>query len=460
MTPRHLGFWLFCTLGTLPGCSIAPPPQTDVRAAAADVIGDVALRVDERPAEDVDATADPAADVLTPADAIRRAVLHDPRLQTALAHVRAAAADADQVRLLPTPVLTVGLRARDTLSPIVDAALAADLVSLLQRPRRAAAADNKLRGAAADVLSTLADVVADVQESYYTVQSLGDELAALDERHKLADRLVEVGRARLKAGEAASLDVTALETQLLELDVSLAEKRQERTEARLNLARLLGQPSAAMTWTLAPWQSPAPTGSAERAWVDQALRNRAELRAKEWELAALGDELALTRLAAWEGGEVGVQSEYDVEWSVGPSLATPLPIFDWGQAKRAKAQADLAAARHGMTQLRRQIVTEVRTQHSSYNVTLDTLRLARDRLLPLQEKRASQAEASYKAGETDVANLLLAEEDLLDTRIKVVDLQKKAALARVKLQRAVGGIGFAARLDPTTRPTTQQGAQP
>jgi outer membrane protein TolC len=138
-----------------------------------------------------------------------------------------------------------------------------------------------------------------------------------------------------------------------------------------------------------------------------------------------------------------------------------LPIFDWGQAKRDKASAAVVDARHQMTLLQRQIVQEVRTQYSSFGATLQTLALARDQLLPLQERRAAQAEASYRAGETDIANLLLAEEDLLDTRIKVIELQSKTAVARVKLQRAVGGVRIAERLEaaaatqPATQPTTQ-----
>ena len=33
-----------------------------------------------------------------------------------------------------------------------------------------------------------------------------------------------------------------------------------------------------------------------------------------------------------------------------------------------------------------------------------------------------------------MANLLLAQEDLLDTRVKVIELQKKSAVARIKLR--------------------------
>jgi cobalt-zinc-cadmium efflux system outer membrane protein len=456
--PRAI-LMIAAVLPALAGCRSAPP-SPDYADSVGDVTGaDIDVRLAERPAEGVDAGEPEPPGVLTPAEALRRAVLHDPRLQSALARVRVAYADAAQSRLLPNPILTVGMRFREAGAgtPITDAAIAQDVIVLLLRPRHTAAPDNRLRAAAAQVLTTLADVVTETQESYVTIQALTAELAALEDRRGLAERLVGLGRARLNAGEASRLDLMALETQLLELDVDLAQRRQEMIEARLTLARLLGEPSSAAAWALAPWPATAPSRASEVQWLARALQDRSEIRAKEWELAALGDGVALTRLGMWEGTDVGVQSEYDQGWSVGPQLTVPLPFFDWGQAKRAKATAELDDARHQMTHLRRQIVQEVRTQHAAYDATLRTLATARDELLPLQLRRAGQAEASYKAGETDVSNLLLAQEDLADTRVKVIDLQKKSALARVKLQRAVGGVGIADQVEsvpPATRATS------
>jgi signal transduction histidine kinase/outer membrane protein TolC len=449
ITPA-IGLVLFTWLS---GCQ-TPMPAIDYDEVSARVPGDVEVRVEGREAEPIDADEGEPA-MLTLAEAVRLTVLHDPKLQAALARLRMAEADSLQTRLLPNPVLSMSIRLSEGgADPIFDAALATDLMAILQRPRKISAADAKLRAAAAEVLTSVCDIVAEAQEAYYSAQALNDELAALDERHKLADRLVQLGQARLNAGEAASLDVIALQTQLMQLDVDLAEKRQDLVEARLNLARLIGRPSSAADWAISPWLALPSVASAERAWVERAMRERSELRAKQWEMAGLGEEVALARWAQWEGTEVGAQTEWDQKWSVGPQIAAPLPIFDWGQAKRDKASASLDEARHQTTLLQRQIVQEVRTQYTSYRATLANLAMARDQLLPLQERRAAQAEASYKAGETDIANLLLAEEDLLDVRVKVVDLQKKAALARVKLQRAVGGVGIAENLERTAAATT------
>src|SRR3954462_3935703 len=87
------------------GCQSALP-TLDSAEVEARVPGDVDVRVEERPAESVDAGENDVR-VLTLPEAVRRAVLHDPRLQSALAHVRIAEADAVQSMLLPNTVLSV-----------------------------------------------------------------------------------------------------------------------------------------------------------------------------------------------------------------------------------------------------------------------------------------------------------------------------------------------------------------
>ena len=48
--------------------------------------------------------------------------------------------------------------------------------------------------------------------------------------------------------------------------------------------------------------------------------------------------------------------------------------------------------------------------------------------------------------DADPAPLLQAQSDLQSTLARIIDLQEKATVARVKLERAAGGAGLAARL--------------
>jgi outer membrane protein TolC len=70
----------------------------------------------------------------------------------------------------------------------------------------------------------------------------------------------------------------------------------------------------------------------------------------------------------------------------------------------------------------------------------------RDELIPLQQQRRSLAEDAYRAGQSDVTTLFLAEQDLRLTQAHAIDVERQAATALVHLQRAVGGFGVASTL--------------
>lgn len=382
---------------------------------------------------------------LTWGDAIRRAVTTDPGLQAALARVQVAIAQADQARLLPNPVLSVVLRAGEG-SPQVEASFVQEFVQALQRPSRASAADNRLRAVAADAVVAALDVLGEVQERYVDAQSAAALVPLFEERVALIERLVATADARLQAGEGTRSDVVTLQAQRVELQVSIDRARLDERNGRLRLARLIGEPSSSATWVLDAWNAPQALLRSEREWTDAALRARPELQAIAWRLKALGDEGALARLLPWEGASAGFDAERGDGWQFGPAIAAPLPIFDSGEARRAQNTAEQLEARHELTRAKRLVVEEVRTAYQALEAsTVNLARIERE-LVPLQRQRRDLAEDAYRAGQTDVTPLFLAEQDVRVAATQAIAVEAQAALALVRLQRAVGGPGVAARL--------------
>lgn len=392
------------------------------------------------------------------ADAIRRTLSHDPEIQAALARVRIAQAEAKQNRLLPNPVLNVALRIPEAGgSTVIEAGLAADLISVLSRPGRTRAADNRLRGASAEAVSRVLDVLSEVREAYVAVQTLDALIAVLQERLGIIDRLLELARSRLKNGFGTPLDVLTFEAQRLELQAEVADRELERREARLSLTRLIGEPSGAMEWRVSSWEPNHPIPSPESNWIALALDNRPEVQTRRYEIAALGAELSLTQFAPFGDGRVGVVSERDDGgWSAGPAASLPIPLFDFGQARRDRARAAVVEARHNLTAARRSVVQETRQAYAAFASSLTNLDRVGGQLVPVLERRLAQAEAQFKAGRTDVTGLLLAEQQLRAGRTQLVELQRRNTEALIRLQRAVGGPGVAAALEsvePTTSPS-------
>ncbi len=231
------------------GCTTTrPDPGAEAAIALAAGAGEqVVFRIDGGPLDE------PAAGVsLSMAEAVRRAVMTDPSLQAALARVRIAMADADQARLLPNPVLSLVLRWGPG-KPQIEVSLAQDIVQALQAPRRADAADSRMRRAAADAVVVALDVVSEVQERYAAAQASAALVPLLQERMALLERLASVARSRLAAGEGTRSDVVTLEAQRVELRVEIDQAALAEREERLRLARLIGEPSSSAAWALDAW---------------------------------------------------------------------------------------------------------------------------------------------------------------------------------------------------------------
>lgn len=449
----------FCMLAAgsmviaLAGCQAPPDAASTSAQAMADAVGlgePVTFRAVGPEGGPIDEP-DGVGSTLTLAEAVRRAVTTDPGLQAAMARIRIAVADSDQARLLPNPVLNVVLRWGPG-KPQIEASLAQDFIQALQIPRRAGAADNRLRQVAVDAVTVALDVTSEVQERYTAVQASAALVPLLQERLSLIEKLVATARSRLDAGEGTRADVATLNAQRVELLVEIDGVRLTEREERLRLARLIGEPSAVATWTLDAWTSPSIGDQPEASWVDAGLQHRPEAQAIAWRLKALGDDEALVRLLPWEGASVGVDTTRDDDWFVGPSVSTPIPVFDMGQARRARVTAEQIEARHDLTLVKRKIVEEVRVAFQTLAASKSNLSRIQNELIPLQQQRRQLAEDAYRAGQTDVTPLFLAEQDLRVAQAQSIEVERQAASALVRLQRAVGGPGIAASMANATTP--------
>lgn len=430
------------------GC-VGSPPQPEAERRIGEATGSTAPILFLPEGDATDATWATAAE-LALGEAIRRALLSDTRLQSHLARVRVALADAEQVRLLPNPVLEIAYRfPTDELAPDeIEIGVAAELVSLLTRPGRSRAADDRLRGSVADSVDQALDIVATVRARYAGIQAFENLIPALEERRELLRRLVTVAQDRLDSGEGTRLDVTSLRTQEAELELDILDLARGRRDARLALAHLTGAPSDDATWTVERRPIIAPLSEdVEERWISAALVKRPDIEALGWEVEALKEEAELAGLSILEGGGVGVSGEKADSWSIGPALSVPIPLFDFGKVRRARAEAALVEAQHRVIEARRLAVSEVRRAYASSIALQRSIERLRDVVLPLQRQRREEIEAIYLGGQADITTLIIAEQDVRLSQVRLVQLEEKVTIARAELERAVGGPNAASNIE-------------
>ena len=309
--------------------------------------------------------------------------------------------------------------------------MTADLSSILEKPSTIAAADNRLRESAANALIVVLDLISEVEQAYSATRAAEGQIENARARQQLLRQLRDIAQKRLDAGDATRLDVLTLDSQLMQSTLDVSDLGLQQDTQRMTLARLVGMPLSDAPWQLAPWESPQQGRPPEEsAWIEAAMHCRPEIAAKRWELRALGDDLKAADLAPLQGDAIGVHAEHDGSWRLGPTITIPIPIFDFGQAMRAKIEAQRIAARHELLQQRREIVQDIRLAYATYMHSMTALADARDKLLPLQRQQIEQARLAYQSGEADLATLLLAETDLQLTQSKMIDLKEKVTVAQ------------------------------
>lgn len=428
------------------------PPRVDTEAAIDAAVGvGSALEFREEGAPLDEAVIAPD-ERLTLEDAVRRAVVSDPGLQGALARVRGALAEAEQARLLPDPVLSLVLRFGNG-QPQFDADLGEGIVRVLTRGARTSAADNRLRAAAADAVTVAVDLLLELQTTYASAVASDALVPLLENRLTLMQQELDLLRARASSGETAPADVVAFDTERLEVVIELEAARREQSENRLHLARLVGEPSASATWPLVdPARAPATVRPVEEC-IREALQRRSEMQSARWELAALGDEASVAHWDPLADAEAGVSLQHEGSRYVGPSVSVPLPLFDTGSAREHLAEARRIEARHRAAGLARRIVEEVRAAALSLQAASTSLARVENELLPRQRERREQADAAYRAGQSDLTPLLLAESELRAAEAKAIQFRQQEVIARCKLRRAIGG---AEPDDPTANPQSRE----
>lgn len=434
---RTLLGWLLMP-GLLCGCASAVPDLDPVRDAAM-AVGVADAIVVREDAEPIDSQLLESS-TLTIADAVRAALQHDPRLQEALAVAKVALAGAHQARRWSNPILDIVFRFPEGGGRVeVDAGIAANVLAILQTPARASAADHRLTAACAGAVATAIDVLADTQASYVRLQTLEAEVPLLEAQADVARRLAAIGRARLAAGDSTQLDLAELDALRLRLELEAVARGGERVVERVRLARLLGVPSTSQPLVLAPWQEPSAVTATEERLLAAALQRRPELAAARAEIQALGDDLDLAGLSWLAGASLGAVAEREEAWGAGPSLSLPLPFFDGGGARLQGVRAEILAARHRATALGREIVEATRRALATARVADAALGRVRLELLPMQQRRRNLAEAAWRAGAADLGPLLRAEQELRAAEVTRLLLQRDQWLARIALERAVGG---------------------
>ena len=279
---------------------------------------------------------------------------------------------------------------------------------------------------------------------------------------------------RANVGSASQLQLTQVETLLIQARALVLQLEQDRDTQQHALALLVGAPiawpaggehtahgEALVAPTASPWtlSLPIPAPGLPSA----LLTHRPDIVAAEHKLQAANANIGVARAAYFPqisltGSFGSASAELDGlfksgsrAWSYGPSIS--LPLFDAGRRRAlqtlAEARRDEALAAYDKTvqSAFRDVADALSALHwldQQQQVAIEAVRV--------QGQRARLSQLRYDSGASSYLDVLDAQRDLLSAEQQQVRAQHAVQAARVSLYLALGGASPAIQSPVTSGP--------
>ncbi len=434
------------------GCASLSPDggSADVQA----LVGDNALTRGATPRRSPDAQSTRAVDELLtrPLDAeaaVRIALLNGPRMQAAFATLQLSDAERVQAASLPNPVFAFG-RLREGSALEIDRALRFNIINLIALPWQARWAGQRHEVARMQAAQSVLALAADTRRAWVRAVAAQQGVAYLRDAKDAADAGAQLAHRMAQVGNWSALQRTREQLLLADAAAQLARAEQVAVASREQLTRLLGlSGTQAAAYTL-PDRLPALPASAPDAGDVQALalRDRLDVRSARLQNAATADALGLTRatglIDAMELGAVrntvfGNDGDRTRTTERGFELALPIPLFDWGQARNARAEALYLQSAAQVREVGVRAASEARESLAHWNTAYGVARRYQDEVLPLRRKVNDEMVLRYNGMLASVWELLGETRASMLAVNAAIEAQRDFWLADTDLQLALTG---------------------
>ncbi len=389
-----------------------------------------------------------AASALSFDEALALAQQQAPSLQAEAAKLQAARSDAVPAGELPDPKLLLGVQSvpiegNDRWSLDRDG-MTMSMVGLMQdvpnrdkRRARVEVANAGIQRAAAERAVEALNVRQATAQAWIASHAIERKLATFDALYAENRLLGETVRARIAGGRGQAADSVLPRQEAALLDERADELHRQRRQARAALARWIGEAaSEPLEGSVPHWSLDAPALQRELHQHPQLqaytpMTQQAQARIREATAEKKPDwswEVDYLRRGQEFGDMVNLQVSFD------------LPLF------ASTRQNPRIAARHAeLNQLEaerevmeRQFAEQLDNELAELDRLQRALTRTREVLLPLARERSELSLADYRAGRGELETLLAARRELIETRLKEIDLEGLQAIAASRLHFAYG----------------------
>lgn len=401
--------------------------------------------------------------------AVRIALLNNPGLEASLATLAISDADRVAAATLPNPHFAFSrLREGHTLE--LERMLSFNILQLFTLPWRAQQADRSLQVARLQAAQELVRTAADTRKAWLRAVAARQTADYLRDAQEAAEAGAELARRMARVGNFNRLQHAREQALLAEVAAQRARAEQAALAEREQLTRLLGLWGQDAAYRLPERLPDVPKDLPERGDIEAtALRERLDVRAARDASAAVAATLGFTRATGVvDALTLGVVHDtiFDNEAGTrenknGFEIELPIPIFDWGQARNARAQASYLQSVARLREVAVRARSEAREAWHGWRTAHDLARHYRDELVPLRRVIADETQLRYNGMLASVWDLLAETRNHIAAVNGAIAAQRDFWLADTDLRTALSGTSpgalAAGRSGPAAAEAPSQG---
>jgi cobalt-zinc-cadmium efflux system outer membrane protein len=361
------------------------------------------------------------------------ALLNNASFRESMTGVGLAEADLIQAKTLPNPTLSMLL----PLGPKqLEFAVKYPIEAIWLRPRKIEIAKLDTEGIGQSLKQSGLDLVRDVRISYINFANAKERELLAREALDLSDQVCDLVNARRKAGVALELEETSARGDKLQAELELSKLTDDVEIANVRLQKLLGVWGQGLQITSDNSLPSVPDQVG--GLLTDAYAARPDLRAAEIAIESATHRAGLAQVDAYKLTTVLDTNGSGSSFEAGPGVELPIPIFDSGQAGKARTNAMIEKASRHYLVVRDQITLEVRESHALARQARRTAGRWATEVIPPLERAVGQANKAFRGGAAPFLQVVETNRKLTAAKLRYAEERANARRAITELERAIG----------------------
>jgi outer membrane protein TolC len=383
------------------------------------------------------------AQPLTVDAAVQVALWNNPGLQATYAQLQLSEADLVAAGRLPGLRLSRLRATHPAIGPKIEELIGFNLLALLTIPARIEAQKASMQQTQADMAAAMLRVAFDTRRAYFEAVAAQQSRGYMEDVREAAGAAAELAQRMEKAGNYSRLAHLRERSAALDAQAQVARAQAAQVSSRERLTRLMGLAGEDANYKL-PERLPEVPKQAEEIVDAQAtaMRERLDVRAARAQSEALSRELGLSKITryvnALDLSHARIREGDDPARS-GWEWAIEIPIFDFGAARHAQAEALYMRSVNRIAETAVNAQSEVREAYQNYRTAYTLAKHYGEEIVPLKKQVSDEMLLRYNSMLVSVFELLADAREQVGAVNGAINAQRDFWLADTELRAALTG---------------------